>query len=108
MQSEGSIFLHCGRNQAVSLAGDGLDVLRSFWIVAERLAELTDRHIEAIVGIQGYALSPDLLRQVFAADDLPLLLDEHGQRLKGNPLQPEHGTTPAQPGDARFECKVGS
>ena len=49
-------------DEAIPLASDRLDEVWFFRIVPKGLTEFADGYIEAVVGIEGYPLTPDLLR----------------------------------------------
>jgi hypothetical protein len=47
-----------------------------FGIILESLANLSDRAVDAIVGIEKNALAPDLLYDLIPGDEFTFMLDE--------------------------------
>jgi hypothetical protein len=95
-----------GRNEPISLAGDGLYETRLFGIVLQGLPNLADCSVDAVVSIEEGAFSPDPLNNLLPADDLPSLLNQHRQNFRGNALQLKHTVRAAQPIDVEIELEV--
>jgi hypothetical protein len=90
----------------ISPAGDGLYEARLFGVILQDLADLTDRAVDAVVGIEEDVLTPYPLYDVFPADDLSFLLDEDGENFRGNALQLKDATGTAQCRGGEIELEV--
>jgi hypothetical protein len=60
------------------------------------LPNLADCPIDAVVGVEEDAVTPDALNDLFAADELVSALDEEEQHLHGDAFQPERTARMAQ------------
>src|SRR5262249_61083487 len=78
-----------GRDESISLAGDRLHEAGLLRVVLERLADLADGGIDAVVRVEEDIPSPDPLDDPVPADELSLLFDEETQDLHGDALQLE-------------------
>ena len=95
-----------GGDEAIPLAGDGLYETRLFGIVLQNLPDLTNRSINAVIGVEEDILAPDSRDDVLPANDLSLVLDQDRQNLCRNALQFEQTTGAAQGVCGEVELEV--
>jgi hypothetical protein len=57
-----------GRDEPVPFARDGLNESRLIRVIPEYLPDLTDRTINAVVGVEENTLAPDPLNNLFSRD----------------------------------------
>src|SRR6202034_2559024 len=68
-----------GSDETISLAGDGLYETRLFRIILQNLPDLTNRTVDAVIGVEEDILAPDSRDDVLPANDLSLMLNQDGQ-----------------------------
>ena len=71
----------CGCDEAVAHAGDGLDELGIFGVVAEKMAELADGGVDAVLGVDEDFAGPEALGDLGAGDELALPGGEQDEQL---------------------------
>ena len=71
----------CGSDEAIAHAGDGLDELRIFGVVAKEMAELADGGVDAVFGVDEDFARPEALGDLCAGDELALARDEQDEQL---------------------------
>src|SRR5208282_3554847 len=84
------------RDETVSAAGQGLDESRARCGIAERLAYLVYRGIQAVIEIDEGVGRPDFFAQVVAGDNLTGILQQGSEDLKGLFLKPDASAVLAQ------------
>jgi hypothetical protein len=77
-----------------------------FGIVLQDLPDLADGAIDTVIGIEGYALSPDSLDDLLARNQLASLLHQQEQEFHGNAFQLEHTVGTTQLVGAQVELKI--
>src|SRR5262249_9756849 len=105
----------CGRkqNETVAVPGQSLDVTRGIGVIAERVAQLDDRLVQAPIEVDIGAVLPHPAAQFFASDHLTGPLEERPQnlqrlRLQGNaaPAAPEFAGTFIELEDAEAHQRI--
>src|SRR5581483_8439263 len=71
-----------GSNETISPASQGLDKTRIRCRVPERLTDLVDRGVQAVVEINKGVSLPDFFAKLIAADDLSGSLEKRGENLE--------------------------
>lgn len=71
-----------GRLESVSLSEHGFDVSRILWTFAKRTANLPDRCIDTVVGIEKDVFPPKALNDLIPADQSPAFPDEQDQQVR--------------------------
>ena len=74
------------RYKSIAPARDRLDETWLFGIIAQRMADLPNRPIDTVVGIEADAFAPDALCNLFPRDEPRVLLQKQEQHLHGDPL----------------------
>lgn len=69
-------------DEAVSLAGDGLDEARVVGIVAQGLADLADGSVDAVFGVDENIFAPEAVDDFLAGDDGTLLFGEQQKEFE--------------------------
>ena len=93
---EGAAALINRSDKAVSTAGQRFDKTRARCGIAQRLPNLVDRRIQAVVEIDKGVGRPDLLPQIVAGDHPSGIFKQRGQDLERLFLQPDSGAILAQ------------
>ncbi len=83
-------------NEPVSATGQRFDVARTGSGVSQRLANLVDGRVQAVVEVDERVGGPELLLQLFARDHLARPLQQQSQHLKGLLLQAQLDAALAQ------------
>src|SRR4029077_7996264 len=73
--------------EAISLAEHGLDILWMPGMVAESIADLSDRGIYAVIRIEVKILPPKSLDDLFSADQLSLFPHQQDEQVHRNTFQ---------------------
>ena len=71
-----------GSDEAIALPGDGLDIERLVGRVAQGLAELHDRSIQAVIEVDEGVGWPEVLAQLLARDHLPGVFKQQEQNAR--------------------------
>src|SRR5258708_28639178 len=79
-----------GCNEAISPAGNCLDVPWLFGIIAEDLADFADCSVDGVVSIEEDLRAPDALDNLLASNNDPALFNQEEQKLRRNALQFKH------------------
>ena len=74
-------------DEAVSLAGDGLNEAGIFGVVFERLADFADGGVDAVLGIDEDILAPDAVDDFLTGDDGSILFHQKQEQFHGDALQ---------------------
>ena len=95
-----------GRDKAVAHAGDGLDKLGIFGIVAESVAELADGGVYAVLGIDEDFAGPEPLGDFSPVDELILMGREQDKQLHGLALDAKSVAVAGEFESAAVELKI--
>ena len=83
-------------NEAVAVAGDGLDEPRIFRGVAESLAETHDGGVEAVIEVNKGVARPETFAKLFAADEIAGSFEKDRKNLPRLVLEANAGSVLAQ------------
>ena len=67
--------------EAVPLARHCLDVMRFLWVFAESAANLSDRSVDAVIGVEVNVFAPEAFDDLLAADQSAVLADQEDQEV---------------------------
>ena len=84
------------RDEAVSAAGEGFDEARARCGIAQRLANLVHRGIQAVIEIDEGVGGPDFFAQLVARDHLTGILQQGSENLKRLFQKPDASAVLAQ------------
>ena len=71
----------------MAAAGQGFNKARIICRISQRLANLVDGRVDAVIEVDEGILGPEFLVQLFTGHDFSRILQQYGQHLKG--LSPE-------------------
>jgi hypothetical protein len=74
-------------NKTIPAAGDSLYIPRAIGIVFQHLPDLSDRPVNAVVGIEKNSLAPNPLDDLVACNQFAILLHQKEQDFRRNALQ---------------------
>ena len=94
-----------GCDETVAALGDRFDVDGSIGEVAEGVAELHHRGVEAVVEIDEGVGGPENAAEVFAADELAGVLEKINKRTEGLLANPDRDAIAAQLGIAGIDLE---
>ena len=94
------------RDETISPARDGLYETWPFRIVLQDFPDLADRTVDAVVGVEEYALAPDSLDDVLSTDDLSSLFHQDHKNFHRDALQLELTTGATELIGAEIELEV--
>ncbi len=65
-------------------------------VVFQRFPDLTNRRIDAALGIHKYVVTPNLGNHLFPSDKSPTLLEQKKQKVQGNAFEFDRAASVAQ------------
>jgi len=83
-------------NEAVTLARDGLYEAWLLGVIPERLPNLADGGVDAVLGVEKNVLAPDPFDDLIAGNQLTVPLHQEGEEVHGNLFELEDVVSPAQ------------
>src|SRR5262249_42309016 len=86
----------CAAFEAVPLTEDCFDIFRLSGIIAERLTDLSDGGVDAVIGVEMEAFRPELPDDLFAADQLSIFADQQNEKIHGNAFQVDRRASASQ------------
>jgi hypothetical protein len=76
-----------------------------FRSITKRLPKAPDDHVQTVIGLDGSAITPELLLEFFATDQLAWLLQQSGQDPARLLAEPDARTVPEELAGLRIQLK---
>jgi hypothetical protein len=94
-------------HEAIAFADDRLQKLRLYRIIVKRHANFADRGIDALLDVDENIFAPQNVGNLFACDQLALVVDEQHEQLQRKAFHPEGVAVAGELKTAEIQLEFG-